>query len=122
MARSPHDRLRDLNIGKGIVKRVDFLDAMITSSAKRKEKETVKQLELLRRDFVELLEQCFVEPFEFAPGTPVSAMMRTRIQIVGGKSREGEQTKIAETVRCGFLYTHADEEEMVLRKAEVTIG
>ena len=121
MARSPHDRHRDLTVGKGIVRQIDFLDAMIKSAASKGDSDMENQLRLLRKEFTGLLNECAIESFDYAADTPVSAEMRSRIQIVGGSSREGERTLIAETILCGFLYLHGDEDTMILRKAEVLI-
>ncbi|MEM7599999.1 MAG: hypothetical protein AAF357_01130 [Verrucomicrobiota bacterium] len=121
MARSPHDRHRDLTIGKGIVRQIDFLDSMIKSAEKKNDSDTTNQLALLRKEFVGLLNECSVEPFDYAPDTVVAAEMRTRIQIIGGSTRDGERTRIAETILCGFIYLHGDEDTMILRKAEVLI-
>ncbi|MEM1441205.1 MAG: hypothetical protein AAGF67_02615 [Verrucomicrobiota bacterium] len=121
MARSPHDRHRDLSVGKGIVKQIDFLDAMIKSAEKKGDTETGNQLILLRKEFTALLKECAIEAFEYDSDTVVSADMRSRIQIVGGSTREGERTRISETILCGFLYLHGDEDTMILRKAEVII-
>lgn len=121
MSKSPHDRHRDLVIGKAIVKRIDFLDAMIKSSEKKGDEDMSGQLEILRRDFIDLLGECSVEAFEYPAGTVVDSEIRRCIQVVGGSS-SGERTVIAETVLCGFRYEHGDEDNMILRKAEVTIG
>ncbi len=121
MARSPHDRHRDLTVGKGIVRQIDFLDTMIKSATKKNDVDTTNQLALLRKEFVGLLKECAVEAFDYAPETVVSAEMRSRIQIIGGSTRDGERTRISETIRCGFTYLHGDEDTMIIRKAEVLI-
>ncbi|MDF1659912.1 MAG: hypothetical protein P1U58_20020 [Verrucomicrobiales bacterium] len=121
MARSPHDRHRDLAVGKGIVRQIDFLDTMIKSAEKNGDSDATNQLALLRKEFEGLLKECAVEAFDYAPETVVAAEMRSRIQIIGGSTREGERTRIAETIRCGFTYLHGDEDTMIIRKAEVLI-
>lgn len=121
MARSPHDRHRDLAVGKGIVRQIDFLDTMMKSAEKKGDSDTKNQLALLRKEFEGLLKECAVEAFEYSPETIVSAEMRSRIQIIGGSTRDGERTRIAETIRCGFTYLHGDEDTMIIRKAEVII-
>lgn len=90
MARSPHDRHRDITVGKGIVRQIDFLDSMIKSATKKGDADTLNQLVLLRKEFVSLLRECSVEAFTYDPGTIVSAEMRSRIQVVGGSTRDGE--------------------------------
>ncbi|MDF1825821.1 MAG: hypothetical protein P1U68_14335 [Verrucomicrobiales bacterium] len=121
MARSPHDRHRDLAVGKGIVRQIDFLDTMMKSAEKKGDSDTANQLALLRKEFEGLLKECAVEAFDFPPETIVSAVMRGQIQIVGGSTADGERTRIAEMVRCGFTYLHGDEDPMIIRKAEVLI-
>lgn len=120
MARSPHDRHRDLAVGRALVKRIDLLDDMVRHAARRRDSRVEEQLSLLRRDLVELLRECSVESFHFSDGDVVTADMRREIQIVGGKA-VGERTVISETVLCGFRYRHDAEETMILRKAEVVI-
>jgi hypothetical protein len=122
MSRSPHDRHRDLSVGKSLVRQIDFLDAMILAATKKKDEELLSQLTLLHDEFETLLKDCSVEPFSFEPDTVVSAEMRARIQIVAGTSDPEQRTRIAETVQCGYLYAHGDEDSMILRKAEVKIG
>lgn len=121
MSRSPHDRHRDLAVGKGIVRQIDFLDTMMKSAAKKGDADTSNQLALLRKEFEGLLKECSVEAFDYAPETIVSAEMRSRIQIIGGSTRDGERTRISETIRCGFIYLHGDDDTMIIRKAEVLI-
>lgn len=118
---TPHDPHRDLTVAKAIIERLDQLDAMIKSAAKRNDDDMAGQLELFRDEMIGLLRECEVEKFEFAPGAVVDTEMRNRIQIVGGEAKGGP-SKIVETVRCGFRYLHGDADTMILRKAEVVTG
>lgn len=121
MSHSHHDRQRDLTIAKTIIERLDQLDAMIESATKQNNNEMAGQLELFRDEIAALLRECEVEKFEFAPGTTVDVETRSRIEIVGGESTDGP-AQITETVRCGFRYSHGDENTIILRKAEVMVG
>lgn len=120
MSRSPHDRHRDLAVGRSIVKRIDLLEDMIRHAAKRRDAALEEQLTLLRTDFLDLLRECSVEAFTFVDGDIVTSEVRGEIRIVGGQA-VGKQTVIAETLLCGFRYRQDEEESMILRKAEVRI-
>lgn len=121
MARSPHDRHRDLSVGKSLVQQIDFLESMIKAAVKKGDRQSEDQLQILRKEFVALLGECSVEAFEFASGTVIDSDTRNRIQIVGGEVK-GERSVVAETVQCGYLYLHGDEDTMIIRKAEILIG
>lgn len=120
MARSPHDLHRDLEVGKGIIKRLDMLAAMVTASEKRGDGELSKQLKLFEQELKGLLRNCAFERFEYPSGTPVTAEMRSRIQIVEG-TVSGERALVDQTLRSGFLYLHGDEDTMIVRKAEIVV-
>lgn len=120
MSRSPHDLHRDLEVGKGIVKRLDMLEAMIKAAEKRGDEESLKQLRLFETELKGLLKNCAFESVEYPSGTPVSTEMRSRIQIVEGNV-SGERALVDRTVRCGFLYLHGDEDTMIVRKAEISV-
>lgn len=121
MARSPHDRHRDLSVGRSLVQQIDFLESMIKAAVKKGDSETEGQLQILRKEFLALLGECSVEAFEFASGTVIDSDVRSRIRIVGGEVK-GERSVVAETVQCGYLYLHGDEDTMIIRKAEIRIG
>lgn len=119
--RSPHERHRDLTIAKALIKRLDMLDSIIQNCAKKGDDDTEKQLLLLRSELLALLAECSVEDFDYKEGTVVDSIVRKRILVIEG-SPQGERTLIARTIRGGFLYRDADEDPVVLRKAEVAIS
>ena len=121
MSSSPHDSHRDLTVGNSLVKSIDLLDSLIRSGNRQSKADVVKQLDILQSDFIGLLKHCSFKPFEFDPGTQVTAAMRSRIVIVDGQSGDGP-TKIAATLRCGYLYQDGSEDPVIIRKAEVKIG
>lgn len=122
MARSPHDRHRDLAVGDSIVKNIELLEFILKSGDKQTRENLIQQIRLVKEDFQRLLGSCSFRPFDYAPGTVVDAGMRSRIRIVEGKGGGGDRTKIVRTLRCGFLYeAGGDEEPVVIRKAEVEI-
>lgn len=120
MGRSPHDRHRDLAIGRGIIKQIDLVDSMEKASRKRGEEENVRQLGMLRGEFLAMLSHCSMERITYEPGTVVDSTIRTRIQIVGG-SVSGERTLVDETISPGYLYDDGDGDPTIVRKAEITI-
>ncbi|MDF1851124.1 MAG: hypothetical protein P1U85_09840 [Verrucomicrobiales bacterium] len=121
LSRSPHDRHRDLAVGKGVIRQIDRLDSMIEAAEKKRGGNEAEPLRLIRDEFTALLSECSITPYEFDEGIPVTTEMRKRIQIIGGTAAEGQPTRIAKTVLCGFLYEHGEEEILILRKAEVQI-
>ncbi len=121
MSSSPHDSHRDLTVGNSLVTSIDLLDSLIRSGNRQSKADVVNQLDILQNDFVGLLKHCSFKPFEFESGTQVTAAMRSRIVIVDGQSSDGP-TRIAETLRCGYLYQDGSEDPVIIRKAEVKIG
>lgn len=122
IARSPHDRHRDLAIGNSLVKSIDLLEVVLRSGERQSQESLLGQLALLKGDFQGLLSGCSYRVFSYDPGTVVDGETRARIQIVGGRSGDGP-TRILKTVRCGYLYEPGGgEDPVVIRKAEVEIG
>jgi hypothetical protein len=122
MARSPHDRHRDLEVGNAIVKKIELLEFVLKSGDKQTRESLIQQVRLVKDDFQGLLGNCSFRPFDYAPGTIIDFAMRSRIQIVEGRAGDG-RTVIVKTLRCGFVYEPGgDEEPVVIRKAEVEIG
>lgn len=121
MARSPHDRHRDLAVGNSLIKQIDFVESMLKHAEKKGDGELEKQLQILRNEFLDLLDECAIEAFVFSPGTVIDTEVRNRIQIVGGEVK-GDRSVVAETVQRGYLYLHGDDQTMIVRKAEIMIG
>ncbi len=122
IARSPHDRLRDLAIGNALVTNLDRLETVLRSGDHQTRESMLTQLALVHEDLAQLCESCAFRAFTYEPGTPVDAAIRARIQIVAGRSGEGP-TRIARTIRCGYLYEPGGgEAPAVIRKAEVEIA
>lgn len=122
MARSPHDRHRDLAIGNSLVKSIDLLEVVLRSGGNQTRESLLEQLGLIKGDFQGLLASCSYSAFSYEAGLTVDSETRARIQIVGGRSGDGP-TRIARTIRCGYLYEPGGgEEPVVIRKAEVEIG
>lgn len=122
IARSPHDRHRDLAIGNSLVKSIDLLEVVLRSGERQSQESLLGQLALLKGDFQGLLSGCSYRAFSYEAGAVVDGETRARIQIVGGRSGDGP-TRILKTVRCGYLYEPGGgEDPVVIRKAEVEIG
>lgn len=122
IARSPHDRHRDLAIGNSLVKSMDLLEVVLRSGERQSRESMLGQLGLLKGDFQGLLGSCSYLAFSYDAGTLVDGEVRARIQIVGGRSGDGP-TRILKTIRCGYLYEPGGgEEPVVIRKAEVEIA
>lgn len=119
-SQSPHDRHRDLQAGNSIIERLDKLEMIIRSAQGQSKDQLIKQLQIFRGGFEDLLGRCYFQEFSYAPGTVVDTEMRSRIIVVEGES-SGSPTKIAETIQCGFLYQYKDDDPVIIRKAEVAI-
>tara|TARA_R110002096_G_scaffold310126_12_gene504737 strand:+ start:3237 stop:3788 length:552 start_codon:yes stop_codon:yes gene_type:complete len=120
IAKSPHDRHRDMEVGNAVVKNLDLLEILIKSAGRQSKEDLVSQLNILHGDMNGLLEGCSYNTYEYEPGTPVDSTIRSRILVVEGKA-EGDRTRIDKTLQRGVLYCPEDEEEIVIRKAEVKI-
>ncbi len=121
MARSPHDRHRDLTVGNAVVKNLELLELILKSGERQSREEILRQVGLMTRDLHALLSSCSFQPFDYPPGTVVDGVMRLRIKIVEGKTGDGP-TKIARTLKSGLVYdSGAGEEAVVIRKAEVEV-
>lgn len=122
IARSPHDRVRDLAIGNSLVKSLDLVDALLKSGERQTRESLLGQIDLLRTVFEGLLGSCSFRFYSYGEGSSVDAAMRGRIQIVGGSSGDGP-TRIARVVRQGVLYEPGNgEAPQIIRKAEVEIA
>lgn len=122
MARSPHDRHRDLAIGNSLVKSIDLLEAVLRNGGNQSRERMVEQLSLIQGDIQGLLASCSYHAFSYEAGKVVDSETRSRIQIVGGRAGDGP-TRITKTIRCGYLYEPGGgDEPVVIRKAEVEIG
>jgi hypothetical protein len=121
MARSPHDRHRDLEIGRSLIESLDYFDAILESANRRNREDVFSQLALMREHFRDLLRVCSLRSIAFSDGESVDSLARSRIQVVGGTPGDGP-ARIRRTVRCGYLYEPGDgETPRVVRKAEVEL-
>ncbi len=122
IARSPHDRHRDLAIGNSLVKSLDLLDALLRSGERQTRESLLGQIGLLRTVFEGLLGACSFRVFRYETGLVIDSETRLRIQIVGGSS-DGGASRIARVIREGVLYEPGGgEPPQIIRKVEVEIG
>ncbi|MCB1204461.1 MAG: FHA domain-containing protein [Verrucomicrobiae bacterium] len=86
-----------------------------------------EQLGILKRSFLELLEDHSVQPFNLEPGTVISITERRRIKLVplqngAPKQVNGSQSSlVVETVRPGYVYKNGAQ-DVIIRKAEVVVS
>jgi len=71
-------------VGNSLVKRIDFVELMLKHAEKKDDSELEKQLEILRNEFLDLLDDCAIEPFTFPAGAVIDTKGRNRIQVVKG--------------------------------------
>lgn len=122
IARSPHDRHRDLGIGNSLVKSLDLIDALLKSGERQTKESLIGQVGLLRTVFEGLLGSCSFRLYAPEAGSIVDPETRSRIQVVGGRSGDGP-SRIARVVREGVLYEPGGgEPPQIVRKAEVEIA
>ena len=121
MARSPHDRHRDLAMGRSLIETLDYFDAILESANRPDREDVFSQLAVMRGHFRDLLRVCSLRSIAFSDGESVDSLARSRIQVVGGNPGDGP-ARIRRTVRCGYLYEPGDgEAPRVVRKAEVEL-
>jgi molecular chaperone GrpE (heat shock protein) len=72
-------------VGNSLVKRIDFVELMLKHAEKKDDSELEKQLEILRNEFLDLLDDCAIEPFTFPAGAVIDTKVRNRIQVVKGE-------------------------------------
>jgi molecular chaperone GrpE (heat shock protein) len=112
------DEATVLIFANDLIKRIDLIDVLIQRYTGTNGGGIDQQLRTLRASFEDILHQHGVTEFEIAPGTEVDVAMRHRISImdsVPGKSKP----KVIENYRPGFIYSHPDGREIILRKVEV---
>jgi len=88
-----------------------------------------EQLGILKRGFVEFLQDHSVQPFDLEPGTVVSISERKRIKLVplangAPKKANGhgaQSSLVVETVRPGYVYRNGSQ-DVIIRKAEVVVS
>jgi chromosome segregation ATPase len=88
-----------------------------------------EQLGILKRSFVEFLQDHSVQPFDLEPGTVVSISERKRIKLVplqngAPKKANGngsQSSLVVETVRPGYVYRNGSK-DVIIRKAEVVVS
>jgi len=88
-----------------------------------------EQLGILKRGFVEFLQDHSVQPFNLEPGTVVSISERKRIKLVplangAPKKANGhgsQSSLVVETVRPGYVYRNGSK-DVIIRKAEVVVS
>lgn len=88
-----------------------------------------EQLGILKRSFVEFLQDHSVQPFDLEPGTVVSISERKRIKLVplangAPKKANGngaQSSMVVETVRPGYVYRNGSK-DVIIRKAEVVVS
>ena len=121
---SPEDFYRKL------ISKVDLIDDL----AKRYESrwlypKVAEQLGILKRSFLELLQDHSVRQFDLEPGTVVSLAERRRIKLIplqngNGRNPHGNgvhASKVVETIRPGYIFQDGSR-DVVIRKAEVLVS
>jgi len=85
-----------------LVKQIDFVESMLKYAEKKGDSELEKLLEILRNEFLHLLDDCAIGRFTFPAETVIDTEVRNRIKVVGGEVR-GALSFVAETVPRGYL-------------------
>jgi len=107
-----------------LVDKLDIVDALMKRyENKWRYPKVAQKLELMKKAFLELLEDQSVNQFNLQPGTPLTMDQSQRIDLVPledetlPKINPFGKSEVIETVRPGYMFR-----DIVLRKAEVMVN
>ncbi len=117
-----------------LISKLDLLDDLTKRyDNKWRYPKVAEQLAILKRSFVEFLNDHSVKQFDLEPGTPLSVAERKRIKLVplkNGASKTPEtngngstphNSHVVETLRPGYVYQDGSK-DVIIRKAEVVVS
>lgn len=110
---------RDARINRSLIARYDLVDRLVQVAEDKGENNMGEQVSLLRDDFLFMMKEFSLTPFEFNKGHRLTIEDRQKIILVDQK--DGSNA-VVETVSCGFEYETEDGEPKVARKAAVKLG
>lgn len=121
---------------KKLIGKLDLLDDLTKRyDNKWRYPKVADQLTLLKKSFLDFLQDHSVNQFDLEPGTVLSVEQRKRIKLVpirdiAGKKpvtngssngKNGGSSKVIETIRPGYVYRDGSR-DVVIRKAEVVVA
>jgi chromosome segregation ATPase len=114
-----------------LVAKLDLLDDLTKRyDNKWRYPKVAEQLGILKRGFVDFLQDHSVRQFDLEPGTVLSITERKRIKLVPlqngavkkpGTNGNGSSTQVVETLRPGYVYRDGTK-DVIIRKAEVVVS
>lgn len=114
-----------------LVAKLDLLDDLTKRyDNKWRYPKVAEQLGILKRSFVDFLQDHSVRQFDLEPGTVLSVAERKRIKLVPlqngaakkpGSNGNGSSTQVVETLRPGYVYRDGAK-DVIIRKAEVVVS
>lgn len=110
---------RNGRINRCLIARFDLIEQLLSVAEEKGDPGMVEQVEILRKDFLFMLTEFSLHPFEFEKGDKITIDDRKRILLVDQASGSNEVT---ETVNCGFVYQPEGEEASIVRKAAIKLG
>lgn len=127
--------IRDEEFCRKLIGKLDLLDDLTKRyENKWRYPKVAEQLTLLKKSFLDLLNDHSVRAFDLEPGTVLSVNERRRIRLVplpnkatriksSGQngSKQNYSSRVIETVRSGYIYQHGSK-DIVIRKADVIVA
>lgn len=117
-----------------LITKLDLLDDLTKRyDNKWRYPKVAEQLAILKRSFVEFLNDHSVKQFDLEPGTPLSVAERKRIKLVplkhgasktpdtNGNGSTPHNSHVVETLRPGYVYQNGSR-DVIIRKAEVVVS
>jgi chromosome segregation ATPase len=114
-----------------LVAKLDLLDDLTKRyDNKWRYPKVAEQLGILKRGFVDFLQDHSVRQFDLEPGTVLSITERKRIKLVPlqngavkkpATNGNGSSTQVVETLRPGYVYRDGTK-DVIIRKAEVVVS
>ncbi|MEQ1838945.1 MAG: hypothetical protein ABL994_00935, partial [Verrucomicrobiales bacterium] len=117
-----------------LITKLDLLDDLTKRyDNKWRYPKVAEQLAILKRSFVEFLNDHSVKQFDLEPGTPLSVAERKRIKLVplkngasktpdtNGNGSTPHNSHVVETLRPGYVYQNGSK-DVIIRKAEVGVS
>lgn len=110
-----HDKVH-----RSLIARYDLIEDMMGVAEKNGEDNMIEQVDILKKDYLSLMEEFSLYPFEFEVGDKIALDDRRKILLVDQVDGSNE---VSESIAVGFNYLPEDADvAQVVRKAAVKLG
>lgn len=128
ISKTAAENVPDEEFFRKLIAKLDLIDDL----AKRYDNKwlyprVAEQLGVLKRSFVDFLQDHSVRQFDLQPGTVLSLAERKRIKLVPNGARKpengsnGQPSCVVETLRPGYVFQNGSK-DVIIRKAEVVVS